>query len=94
MATTNESIDNYKFLLLLVAGFFIIFLGIIILLVATIFNGAGAVNFGTIIFIGPFPIVIGAGPEAIWMILVAIAIASLSIIMFWIMRREMKKTSA
>ncbi|MEM2118193.1 MAG: DUF131 domain-containing protein [Candidatus Bathyarchaeia archaeon] len=94
MATVNESTDNHKFLLMLVAGFFIIFLGVIILLIATIFHGAGAVNFGTIIFIGPFPIVIGAGPEAIWMILVAIVIAALSIITFWIMRREMKKTSA
>ncbi|MBX5328271.1 MAG: DUF131 domain-containing protein [Candidatus Bathyarchaeota archaeon] len=94
MATTNESADNRKFMLLLIAGFFIIFLGIIILLVATFLHSAGAANFGTIIFIGPFPIVIGAGPEAIWMIFVAIVIAALSIIMFWIMCREMKKTGA
>jgi len=92
--TTDELVSARKFLILLIIGFAIIFLGIIILMVATFLYGGGSVNFGTIIFIGPFPIVIGAGPEAIWMVLFAIVIAVVSIIMLLIMHKEIKKTSA
>jgi len=83
-----------KFLILFILGFFIIFLGIIILMVAALLYGKGAVNFGAIIFIGPIPIIVGAGPEATWMILFAIILAVLSIIMFLIIRREIDKVKA
>jgi uncharacterized membrane protein len=65
--------------------------GVIILIVATALHGSGSVNFGAIIFIGPFPIVVGAGPEATWMVLIAIIIAVLSIIVFLVVRKETKK---
>ncbi len=91
---TNEESNRFrKFLMLLIVGFVMIFLGIIVLMVATILYGGGSTNFGTIIFIGPFPIVIGAGPEAPLMILFAIVLAVLSVIMFLIMRREIKEAS-
>jgi uncharacterized membrane protein len=80
-----------KSIILFIIGFFIIFVGIVILMVATVFSN-GSANFGAFIFIGPFPIVVGAGPEAEWMILFAIILAILSIIMFIIFRRE-KKTA-
>jgi len=79
-----------KFLMLLIVGFFIVFVGIILVFAAFLF-GEGSLNFGAIIFIGPFPIVVGAGPEAPLMVLFAITIAVLSIIMFLIIRREIKK---
>jgi len=84
----NESSRPQKFLILFVIGFFIIFLGIIILMVATVLHGNGSLNFGAIIFIGPVPIVVGAGPEATWMVLFVIILAVLSIIMFLIMRKK------
>lgn len=80
------------FLALFFIGFLTIFLGIIILIVAALSYGGGSVNFGALIFIGPFPIVIGAGPEASFMVLVAIILAVLGVIMFFIMRRGVKKT--
>jgi len=80
-----------KSIILFIIGFFIIFVGIVILMVATVLSN-GSANFGAFIFIGPFPIVVGAGPEAEWMILFAIILAILSIIMFIIFRRE-KKTA-
>lgn len=81
-----------RFLILFIVGFFIIFVGIIILMVAAVLSG-DSVNFGALIFIGPFPIVVGAGPEATWMVLFAIILAVLTIIMFLILRREMKKST-
>jgi len=84
----NESSRPQKFLILFVIGFFIIFLGIIILMVATVLHGNGSLNFSAIIFIGPVPIVVGAGPEATWMVLFVIILAVLSIIMFLIMRKK------
>lgn len=90
----GESAVPQRILMLFIAGFFIIFIGIIIFMVATILYGGGSVNFGAFIFIGPIPIVVGAGPEAAWMILFAIVLAVLSIIMFLIMRRGIAKKKA
>lgn len=80
-----------KFFLLFIIGFFLIFVGIIILMVAAVLSD-GSANFGAFIFIGPFPIVMGAGPEAPWMIF-AIILAVLSIIMFLVLRRERKRAN-
>ncbi len=88
----NESSGFQRFLILFIIGFLIILAGIIILMVAAVLSD-GSVNFGALIFIGPFPIVVGAGPEATWMVLFAIILAVLGIIMFLILRREMKKST-
>lgn len=80
-----------RFFLLLIIGFLIVFAGIIIVMVAAILFGSGSVNFGAIIFIGPFPIIIGAGPEATWMVLFGIILAVLSIIMFVIMNKRLSR---
>lgn len=82
---------SQKFLLLFIVGFFIILTGIIILIFAAMLYGEGSANFGALIFIGPIPIVIGSGPAAPWIVLLAIILAVLSIIMFLIMHREMKQ---
>ncbi len=87
MHTTNDANGFRKIMLLFILGFFIIFLGIIILVVAAVLSG-GSTNFGALIFIGPIPIVIGAGPEATLMILLAIVLAVLAIIMFLVLHRK------
>jgi len=76
--------------LLFFLGFFIILLGILILVVVAVLAG-DSVNFGALIFIGPFPIVIGAGPEATWMILFAVILAVLTIAMFLVLRKKQEK---
>lgn len=81
-----------KFFLLFIIGFFLIFVGIIILMVAAVLSD-GSANFGAFIFIGPFPIVVGAGPEAPLMVLFVIILAVLSIIMFLVLRRERKRAN-
>lgn len=90
----DKSSRPKKFLILLIIGFFIIFLGIIILMVATMLYSEGSVNFGGVIFIWFIPMVFGVGPEATWMIIFAIILAVLSIIMFLILRREIAKANA
>ena len=90
----DENVMSHRFLALFVAGFFLTLIGIIILIVAAIFYGGGSANFVALIFIGPIPIVIGAGPQAGWMVLFAIILAVLSIIMFLLMRRGIVKKNA
>ena len=83
----DESSIFRRFLVLFIIGFVIVFAGIIILMVATVLSG-DSVNFGALIFIGPFPIVVGAGPEATWMVLFAIILAVLDVIMFLMLRKK------
>ena len=89
---SEQSSVFQKFFLLFIIGFFLIFVGIIILMVAAVLSD-GSANFGAFIFIGPFPIVVGAGPEAHWMVLFAIILAVLSVIMFLVLRRERKRAN-
>jgi uncharacterized membrane protein len=87
--TKCEKDENmpHGFLALFIVGFFMTLIGIIILIVATMLYGEDSANFVALIFIGPIPIVVGAGPQAGWMVLFAIVLAVLSIITFLIMRR-------
>ncbi|MGQ9545482.1 MAG: hypothetical protein ACUVQX_06820 [Candidatus Bathycorpusculaceae bacterium] len=80
-----------KFLMLVIIGFFIIFVGIIILIIAALVYGEGSANFVGIISIWFIPLVFGFGPESEWIVMFAIIIAVLSILMFLILRREIKK---
>ena len=87
----NPSSGQQKFLMLFIIGFFIIFLGIIILIIAAMVYGQGSANFGGVIFIWFIPIVFGVGPESKWIILFAIILTVLGIVMSLVMRREIKK---
>jgi uncharacterized membrane protein len=90
----NKANDSQKFLILFLIEFVMIFVGIIILVIAASFYGGTATNFGGVVFIGPFPIVIGVGPDADLMFLFATILAVLTIIMFLIMRRKVVQLNA
>ena len=77
------------FFILLILGFAFLTVGVIIVLATAVFN-SGSTSFGGVIFIGPFPIVFGAGSDAAWLITIGIVLAVLSTIVFLIMRRRMK----
>lgn len=79
-----------KILILLFLGFLIAVLGIIILIIAIFIAGGSSTSFGIVIFIGPIPIIVGAGPEAQWLILFAIILTVLSVVMFTAMRKQTK----
>jgi uncharacterized membrane protein len=88
----EEGLDvSRRFFLLFIIGFSIIFAGIIIVIITALLYGSGSASFGAVIFVGPFPIVIGAGPEATLMVLFGIILAVLSVIVFLIMNRRIGK---
>jgi uncharacterized membrane protein len=73
----------------LIIGVVLIFVGVVVLVVASVVLG-GSGSAGVVIFIGPFPIVFGRGPDAAWLILIGIIIAVLSIVLFLIMNRRFR----
>jgi uncharacterized membrane protein len=87
--TVEEGIAvSNRFFLFLLLGFVLVFVGITVILVAALLYGGGSANFGAVIFIGPIPIVVGAGPDATLMVLLGVIFAVLSVIMFMVMRRR------
>jgi len=87
---SNKSTRVSSVLVLFMLGFFIVLAGIVILAVATLASG-GSSSIGGVIFIGPIPIVFGAGPQAVWLILFAIVLAALSITVFVLTRKRMNR---
>jgi uncharacterized membrane protein len=75
-----------KFVQLLILGFAIVIIGLIVVFVAAALGG-GSASVGGVIFIGPFPIVFGAGPDAAWLIAISVALAAISLFIFIMMRR-------
>ena len=74
----------FRFLLL---GIGLVFAGIAVLVFAAVaLGGAGSVS--GVIFIGPIPIVFGAGPESTWLIFISLIITALSIAVFVLNRRK------
>lgn len=87
MTQEGEFKGFQKFLALYLIGFFIIIVGVVLIAVAAILSDKPA-SFGAFIFIGPFPFVFGAGPEASWMVLLAVILAILSVVMLLILYRK------
>jgi uncharacterized membrane protein len=77
--------------LFLILGFALVVVGIIVILIATVLYGGGSASAGAVIFIGPFPIVIGAGPDVTWIVLFSIILAVLSVVVFLVMNRRIRK---
>ncbi len=73
--------------MVVLAGFAIIIIGIVLIVIASLLNSSSG-SVGGVVFIGPFPIVFGIGPDAIWLIAISIIIAILMIVMFYVLRRR------
>lgn len=80
-----------SFLLLLLLGFVLIVVGIAVIFVATVLHAEISASSGAVIFIGPFPIVIGASPDAAWLVLFSIILTVLSIMAFLVMKRKIQR---
>jgi uncharacterized membrane protein len=80
-----------RFFRLLVFGFVLIFVGVIIVVLAAVFSGSGLSGLSGVIFIGPFPIVFGAGPDTAWLITTSLVLAVLTLAVFWVMSRRVRK---
>ena len=71
-------------------GITLVFVGIAVIILASIVLG-GSGSVGGIILIGPIPIVFGAGPEAGWLIAISIILSVISIVLFLIMNRRVRR---
>ncbi len=71
-------------------GIAFVFVGIVIIIVASIVLG-GSGSVGGIILIGPIPIVFGSGPEAGYLIAIGAVISVISIILFLVMNRRARR---
>lgn len=78
-----------KLLMLFVTAFLVILIGAAILIIAALSSDAQA-SFGAIIFIGPFPLAIGIGPEATWMLLLTSIFAILTVVMFFLFLKGLR----
>jgi uncharacterized membrane protein len=88
----EEGVEAYsRFFRLLILGFVLIFVGVIVVMLATLLGGDGLSGFGGVIFIGPLPIVFGSGPDAVWLIAISLVLAVLSLVVFWVMSRRVRK---
>jgi uncharacterized membrane protein len=91
--TAEEGITvSSRLFLFLILGFVLVFIGIIVILIAVVLYGGSSANVGAVIFIGPFPIVIGAGPDVTWIVLFSIILAVLSVVVFLVMNRRMRRS--
>ena len=93
---TGEAVEDgvtlsSRLFLLLISGFVLVFVGIAVIVIASVLYGGGSVSGGVVIFIGPFPIVIGAGPDVSVIILVSVILAVLSVVVFLVMNRKMRR---
>jgi uncharacterized membrane protein len=76
----------------LLLGIALVFVGIAVLVVASlVLGGSGSV--GGVILIGPIPIVFGAGPDAGWLIVVSIILTIVSLVLFLVLNRRSRKFS-
>jgi uncharacterized membrane protein len=90
-AVEDDAVLSSKLFLLLISGFVLVIIGIVVIWVASVFYGGGSVSGGVVIFIGPFPIVVGAGPDVSVIILVSVILAVVSVVVFLVMNRKMRR---
>jgi uncharacterized membrane protein len=74
----------------LVLGFLLVFIGVIVLVAAAALSG-GSGSVGGVVFIGPIPIVFGAGPDANWLIIISIILSVVTLALFLIYTRRSKR---
>ncbi len=76
----------------LLLGLTLVFVGVAVLVVASlVLGGSGSV--GGVILIGPIPIVFGAGPDAGWLLAISIILTVVSIVLFLLMNKRARKFS-
>lgn len=75
---------------LLLLGFLLIFAGVIVIMAYALFGGDANVSGGAVIYVGPIPIIIGAGTDPFLAIVLAAALTVIGFIVFFWIRRVPK----
>jgi uncharacterized membrane protein len=68
-------------------GFALVVTGTILIIASSIINVKVQPTIGTIILIGPIPIIIGTGPHSIFAILLATILTIIGIVFFLLLRK-------
>ncbi len=94
--SSDEEFQDYginisgRLLGFLLLGIVLVFVGIVVLVVASIvLSGSGSV--GGIILIGPIPIVFGSGPDAGWLIAISLILTVASLALFIILNKRSRR---
>lgn len=85
----NFRVPKWLFTLFMV-GFVMVLVGVAVAVIASLASGSKA-SISGVIFVGPIPIVFGAGPEVTWLVLTGIILTLLSIMVLVLTRRKMLK---
>jgi uncharacterized membrane protein len=75
---------------LVVLGISLVFVGVAVIIAASALSG-GSGSVGGVILIGPIPIVFGTGPDAAWLIVLSVVLTIISVVLFLIMNRRIKR---
>jgi uncharacterized membrane protein len=73
---------------LLLFGFVLTFVGIIVVIASIFMSGEANVSGGAIIFVGPIPIIVGAGTDALLALVLAAVLTIIGFVMFLWMRKQ------
>jgi uncharacterized membrane protein len=76
---------------LLLLGVVLTFVGVMVIVVSVLLSGDADVSGGAIIFVGPIPIILGAGTDAFLVIVLAVVLTIIGFIVFFWMRRQVSK---
>jgi len=76
---------------LFLLGFLLVFAGVVVIMVSALLGGNGTVSGGAVIFVGPIPIILGAGPDAFLAIIIAAVLTLIGYVVFFWMRRQFSK---
>jgi len=76
---------------LFLIGLFLMFAGVIVLVVSALLGRNGTLSGGAIIFVWPIPIVLAAGPHAFLAVVVAAVLTAIGFVVFLWMRRQVSK---
>lgn len=90
--TVDEGLTVYsRFFFLLLMGFILVVVGMGVIFFVSVLYGGSAMIGSAVIFIGPFPIIIGVGPDITWIVFLSIILAVLSVVVFFIMNRKTRR---
>jgi len=71
---------------LFLLSFLLVLLGTIFITIASVLPAT--ISIGVVVFLGPIPIIVGAGPHLVWIILLAFALTILGIVVFFALRKR------
>jgi len=76
---------------LLLLGFLLMFAGVVVILASAFLGGDADVSGGVMIFVGPIPIILGAGADAFLAIVLAAVLTVIGFVVFFWMRRQVPR---